>query len=115
MLEVNWAPLVGATVITSKAWNSIPPATQQVLRKAAEEAGVQMRASGRLEAEKSVKTMTERGLKVQKVTPEVEAEWRSLAESVYPKIRGNMVPAAMFDKVQRLLAEYRAGKGKTAK
>jgi TRAP-type C4-dicarboxylate transport system substrate-binding protein len=115
MLEVNWAPLVGATVITSKAWNSIPPATQQVLRKAAEEAGVQMRATGRLEAEKSVKTMAERGLKVQKATPEVEAEWRSLAESVYPKIRGNMVPAAMFDKVQRLLAEYRAGKGKTAK
>jgi hypothetical protein len=54
-------------------------------------------------------------LKVQKATPQVEAEWRSLAESVYPKIRGNMVPAAMFDKVQRLLAEYRAGKGKTAK
>jgi len=36
-------------------------------------------------------------------------------EDVYPRIRGNMVPADMFDKVQRLLAEYRAGKGKPAK
>ena len=115
MLEMNWAPLVGATVITSKIWDSIPPATQQVLRKAAEEAGTQMRARGRQEAEDSVQTMAKRGLKVQKATPEVEAEWRRLAESVYPKIRGNMVPAAMFDKVQRLLAEYRAGKGKPAK
>jgi TRAP-type C4-dicarboxylate transport system substrate-binding protein len=115
MLEVNWAPLAGATVITSKVWDSIPAATQVVLRKTAEEAGVQMRARGRQEAEESVQTMAKRGLKVQKLTPQVEAEWRSLAESVYPKIRGNMVPAAMFDKVQRLLAEYRAGKGKPAK
>jgi TRAP-type C4-dicarboxylate transport system substrate-binding protein len=115
MLEVNWAPLVGATVITSKVWDSIPAAAQVVLRKAAEDAGVQMRARGRQEAEDSVQTMAKRGLKVQKATPQVEAEWRSLAESVYPKIRGNMVPAAMFDKVQRLLTEYRAGKGKAAK
>ena len=115
MLEVNWAPLAGATVITSKVWDSIPAATQAALRKAAEEAGVQMRARGRAEAEESVETMAKRGLKVQKATPQVEAEWRSLAESVYPKIRGNMVPADMFDKVQRLLAEYRAGKGKPAK
>jgi TRAP-type C4-dicarboxylate transport system substrate-binding protein len=115
MLDVNWAPLVGATVITSKVWDSIPAATQAVLRKAAEEAGTQMRASGRQEAENSVQTMAKGGLKVQKATPQVEAEWRSLAESVYPKIRGNMVPAAMFDKVQRLLTEYRAGKGGPAK
>ena len=48
-------------------------------------------------------------------SPEVEAEWRRVAEDIYPKIRGNMVPADMFDKVQRLLADYRAGKGKAAK
>jgi hypothetical protein len=33
----------------------------------------------------------------------------------YPKIRGNMVPADTFDKVQRLLAEHGAGKGKPEK
>ena len=66
MLEVNWAPLVGATVITSKVWDSIPATTQEALRKAAEEAGTQMRARGRQEAEASVQTMSKRGLKVQK-------------------------------------------------
>ncbi len=59
--------------------------------------------------------MVKRGLKTHPVTPEVEAEWRRLAADLYPKIRGNMVPADMFDKVQRLLADYRAGKGKPAK
>jgi TRAP-type C4-dicarboxylate transport system substrate-binding protein len=115
MLDMNWTTLVGATVITSKVWDSIPATTQEALRKAAEDAGTQMRARGRQEAEDSVQTMIKRGLKTHPVTPDVEIEWRRVAEDVYPKIRGNMVPAEMFDKVQRLLAEYRAVKGRPAK
>ncbi len=71
-----------------------------------------MKARGRQEAEESVETMKKRGLKVQPVPAQVEAEWRRLAEEVYPKIRGDMVPAEMFDEVQRLLKEYRAGGAK---
>jgi TRAP-type C4-dicarboxylate transport system substrate-binding protein len=115
MLEMNWAPLVGAGVISVKAWDSIPAVSRDALKKAAEEAGAQIRARGRQEAEESVQTMVKRGLKTHPATPEVEAEWRRLASDLYPKIRGNMVPAEMFDKVQRLLADYRAAKGKPAK
>ena len=115
MLELNWVPLVGATVIASKAWESVPAACREALKKAAEVAGAQMRARVRQEAVESMQTMTKRGLKTHTASPEVEAEWRRLAEDVYPKIRGDIVPADMFDKVQRLLADYRAGKGKPAK
>ena len=52
--------------------------------------------------------MKKRGLKVQALTPEIEAEWRRMAEHVYPLIRGQMVPAELFDEVQQLLREYRA-------
>ena len=51
--------------------------------------------------------MTKRGLKVGRMTPETEAEWRALFEGLYPKIRGTLVPTDMFDEVQRLLREYR--------
>jgi TRAP-type C4-dicarboxylate transport system substrate-binding protein len=115
MLDMNWAVLVGATVVSAKTWESIPAATREALQKAADEAGIQMRKRGRQEADASVQTMVKRGLKIHAATPEIEAEWRRIAEEVYPKIRGNMVPADMFDRVQRLLAEYRAGKGKPAK
>ena len=40
--------------------------------------------------------------RVHAVPPDVEAEWRTLAESVYPKIRGSMVPAEMFDRAKEL-------------
>jgi TRAP-type C4-dicarboxylate transport system substrate-binding protein len=115
MLEMNWAALVGATVVSAKTWESIPAASRDALRKAADDAGVQMRKRGRQEADESVQTMVKRGLKTHPATPAIEAEWRQIAEAVYSKIRGNMVPADMFDRVQRMLAEYRASKGKAAR
>ena len=59
-------------------------------------------------SDESVATMRKAGLKVQTVTPEVDAEWRKEAEGFYPKIRGSIVPADLFDEVRRLLQEYRA-------
>ena len=108
MLELDWAPMVGAMIVTRKAWDAMSPAGQRALRQAGAEAGVELRALSRREHQESVAAMTKRGLKVQKLTPEVEAEWRRAAEQMYPLVRGNMVPADFFDEVQRLLREYRA-------
>ena len=109
MLDMNWAPLVGAVVITRKSWDSLSPAGQKALREAGEAAGVQLRAISRRENDEAVAAMKRRGLKVHAVTPEAEAEWRRQAEQLYPMIRGTLVPAERFDEVQRLLREYRAG------
>lgn len=109
MLDLNWVPIVGAVVVTRKAWDAMTPAAQKALREAGDAAGVELRAISRRENEESVEAMRKRGLKVQPVTPEIEAQWRSFAEQAYPMIRGKMVPAELFDEVQRLLLEYRAG------
>ncbi len=107
MLELNWAPLVGATVLTRKAWDALSPEARTAVMQAALEAGAQIKARSRAEGQEAVQAMQKRGLIVHRVPPEAEAEWRKLAESVYPQIRGRMVPADMFDKVRRLLEEYR--------
>jgi hypothetical protein len=52
--------------------------------------------------------MKKRGLTVHPVPPEVEAEWRKLGEEVQTRIRGKIVPADLFDEVQRVLKEYRS-------
>ena len=111
MLEMDWAPLVGAIVVTRALWESMQPAGREALRRSGEAAGVEMRALSRREQAQSVAAMRKRGLRVQPVSPQVEAEWRALAEGLYPMIRGRMVPAELFDEVQRLLAEYRAARG----
>ncbi len=111
MLEVNYAPLGGATVITKKAWDLIPPATRESLLKAAAEAGEQVTTKSRAESDAAVEAMKKRGLKVHTVSPQVEAEWRQLAAQAYPKIRGQLIPAEVFDEVERRLGEYRTAGG----
>jgi TRAP-type C4-dicarboxylate transport system substrate-binding protein len=108
MLDLNWAPLVGACVVRKETWEKIPAATREELMKAAALAGQEIKASGRKEAAEAVKAMEKRGLKVTAVTPEIEAEWRTAAEASYPKIRGTLVPPDVFDQALRLIQEYRA-------
>jgi len=138
MLDLNWAPLVGALVVRKETWDGIrdrevqsmvkkakdagveiteakllefqgvAEAMRQRLLAAAAAAGAEIKATGRREMEESVAAMEKRGLKVQKISPEIEAEWRAISEAVYPKIRGKLVPADIFDETMRLLAECRA-------
>ena len=110
MLDMNWAPLLGACVVTKKTWDNIPPETQKLMRAAAETAGEAIRAQAHREMTEAVEAMKKRGLIVHELTPEAETAWQNLAESLYPKIRGSLVPADLFDEVQSLLKEYRAGK-----
>jgi len=108
MLELNWAPVMGAAVISRSAWESLPAESRAAMRSAAEDAGRQFQARGRLEGDSAVAAMRRRGLTVHPISPALEAEWRAMSEQVYPRIRGTLVPADIFDEVVRLLAEYRS-------
>ena len=107
MLEMNYVPLAGAIVVTRKTWDALPSATRDAVRRSAEEAGNQITLHSRREMQESVAAMQKRGLKVTRMTPETEREWRAFFSGVYPRIRGTLVPADLFDEVQRLLEEYR--------
>ncbi|MFM1908148.1 MAG: hypothetical protein RLZZ591_1825 [Pseudomonadota bacterium] len=112
MLEINWAPIVGALVVTQKAWDEMSPQAQQSVRAASEKAGVQIRAKARKEVDEAVDAMKKRGLTVHQPNAEQMKEWNALAEKLYPRIRGSMVPADTFDDVMGHLKTYRAGKVK---
>jgi TRAP-type C4-dicarboxylate transport system substrate-binding protein len=110
MLEINWAPIVGALVVTRKAWDDMSPAAQDTMRAAGDKAGQQLRLKARQEVDEAVAAMQKRGMQVHRPTPPQMAEWNALAETLYPRIRGTMVPAETFDEVFSLLKAYRAGK-----
>ena len=110
MLEINWAPVVGALVVTQKAWDDMSPAGRQALRTAGEKAGVQIRNKARQEVEEAVEAMRKRGLVVNKPNPDQLREWQELADKLYPRIRGNLVPAETFDEVFQHVKAFRAGR-----
>ena len=110
MLEINWAPVVGALLVTQKAWDEMSPAGRQALRTAGEKAGVQIRNKARQEVEEAVEAMRKRGLVVNKPNPDQLREWQELADKLYPRIRGNLVPAETFDEVFQHVKAFRAGR-----
>jgi len=57
MLEINWAPIVGALVVTKKSWDDMTPETQAAVRAASDKAGAQIRAKARQEVEEAVDAM----------------------------------------------------------
>jgi len=111
MLDINWAPIVGALVVTKKAWDDMSPAVQAAVRATSDEAGVQIRAKARQEVDEAVDAMKKRGLVVNRPNPEQLREWQAFAAALYPRIRGTMVPADTFDEVFAHLKAYRASKG----
>ncbi len=108
MIDVRWAMLTGATIVSRSTWNKISEAEQRDMIKAAQVAGDRMRNEIRKSGDEAVAAMQKRGLTVLQADAAALADWNGLAESVYPKLRGKSVPADMFDEVRRLCEEYRA-------
>ncbi|MBI5576847.1 MAG: TRAP transporter substrate-binding protein DctP [Deltaproteobacteria bacterium] len=108
MADLRWVPLTGATIIDRKAWLSIPENLRPKILEASREAGKNLRGEIRRLNEEAVKVMVKNGLKVSHVPPAAQAEWRKIVEDVYPRIRGKIIPADMFDAARKYRDEYRA-------
>jgi TRAP-type C4-dicarboxylate transport system substrate-binding protein len=104
MLDIGLAPIVGAGVITTKAWKAIPDADKAKLLAAAD--GVEKRL--RVEVPKldanAVTEMTKRGLTVTKATG---PEWRTQLDSLAKTMRGESVPPDVFDLALKARDEFR--------
>jgi TRAP-type transport system periplasmic protein len=115
MADLRYAPLTGATVIDKRAWEKIPAELRPRLLEVSRAAGRKLRVEVRRLNREALDVMVKNGLKVHKVPPEVQMEWRKMVENVYPQVRGKIMPVEAFDAVKRYRDEYRAaqpgGKG----
>lgn len=114
MIDLPWAPLVGATIVDRKVWDKIPEAQRAKLLDAAKRAGERFRGEIRGLNDGAVVEMQKRGLAVVTLDERTRAEWRREVEAIYPKLKDRLVPADLFDRATRLRDEYRA-KGAASK
>src|SRR5713101_6674413 len=102
MLDIPFAALVGATLISKDVWDKIPAPVQKEIKASALTAGVALREEIRKAEAGSIPMMQQFGLNVVHADSTVIAEWRQLAEAIWPNLRGTMVPPDLFDQVKRL-------------
>jgi TRAP-type C4-dicarboxylate transport system substrate-binding protein len=97
MLDVRVAPLYGAVVMTNEAWNKIDANDRPVIMNAAK--ALEKRILGETPKldEDSVATMKTRGLTVTTLDANAIAAFRVEAEKLVTTMRGNMMPADMYD------------------
>jgi TRAP-type C4-dicarboxylate transport system substrate-binding protein len=108
MIDIKIAPIVGATVISRAAWERIEPALRPALLRESELVGSRLRDRIRSLDGEAIAAMRTRGLQVVTPTPELQQQWRDAARAIYPKVRGELIPAADFDEVMTLVRERHA-------
>jgi TRAP-type C4-dicarboxylate transport system substrate-binding protein len=122
MCDVKWAPLIGATMVDKATWMKIPETQRLLLMKAARDAGASLGEGIRKMNDRALAQMIagqpgkrSNNLTVMHADAATVADWRKQTEAVYPKLKGKMIPADLFDRVQKLLDEYLAGNPRTAR
>jgi TRAP-type C4-dicarboxylate transport system substrate-binding protein len=111
MTDLPWQLLLGATIINKSTWEKIPADLRPALLEAARDAGKRLQEEIRKSGDRDVEAMKKRGLNVVKVDPNARELWQKTAESLYPKVRGTLVPADAFDEAMRLRDAYRKQAG----
>jgi len=107
VLEINWAPLIGGAVIRKQVWEKIPVDLRQEFLKIAAQAGREIKEAGRKENDDAIEVMKKKqGLKVTVPSSQINEEWRQAVRAIYPKIRGSIVTAESFERIESLLRGY---------
>jgi TRAP-type C4-dicarboxylate transport system substrate-binding protein len=111
MLDIRLAPVVGATVVAKKNWDSIPEADRAKMLQSA--AAVEKRLQDGVPKQDAlaILAMSQQGLKISKATG---PEWKQEGEVLAKTMRGEMVPPDIFDLALKERTAYRQQKAATA-
>jgi TRAP-type C4-dicarboxylate transport system substrate-binding protein len=114
MTDLRWQLLQGATIITKATWERIPADLRPEMLRIAQDSGARLQREIRDAEAKDLDAMKKRGLTVVPVSAAQRAQWQKLTESIYPRIKGKVVPAEAFDEAMRHRDEYRKQRGAAA-
>jgi TRAP-type C4-dicarboxylate transport system substrate-binding protein len=111
MLDLPVAPLLGATLMTKTAWQTIDPADREELATSAARAGDVFRREVAAQDEHAISEMSRRGLTVVAV-PDTAARgtWLAAATRFADSMREAFVPPEIHDRARVLRDAYRRAK-----
>ncbi len=105
--DLNLANSTGALLITKAQFAKLPADLQNLLKSTAQKYSQQLVTKIRAENAQAVTTLKQNGIQTITVDPKAKEEIIRLSEAVYPKLAGNLYPAALLQRVKTLIAEVR--------
>ena len=110
MQDLGLAPLVGATVITRRAWQKLSPAHQKKLLSAAQRTEKRLQEEIPDQDRRAVEQMTRHNMQVIEVTAEQEREWRKTAEEFIEFKLGSMQAKDLLELARKERDAFRASR-----
>jgi len=108
MMDLGFAPLLGATVMALESWKRITSEDQAVVLEEARKAGERLRREVPKLEQEAIAAMKLKGLKVTTVNA---AEWRAAADRFGDDLRkAGLVPGDVYDLARRERDAVRSGK-----
>jgi TRAP-type C4-dicarboxylate transport system substrate-binding protein len=111
MLEIGLAPLVGGTIIDKRVWNKLSEPDRAKMLEAAVAVEQKLRTEVPKQDALALATMTKLGNL--KVTPATGSDWGQQVEILAKGIRGQMVPADIYDLALKERTAFRQRKPPT--
>ena len=108
MTDVHVAPFLAAIVVTKTAWNSISPEDQAKVTAAAKAFEKTTSIDIPAKDAASVAEMQKRGLKVTVMDKKASDEFRAEVERLVGSMKGEMVPADLYDKAKAARDAFRS-------
>jgi TRAP-type transport system periplasmic protein len=107
MMDLRWAPYVGAIVVTSRFWDGVPAAQRDALQQAARQATARAQAEVRRFERDAIAAMQQHGLTVNAVAAADARRFEDEIHAVYPHIVGTSIPESIYNEAKAYLDEYR--------
>lgn len=114
MLDIHVGPLLGAIVVTKKAWDAVSPEDQAKIAAAAKAFEKSTSTDVPAKDRESVDEMVKRGLHVVKMAPADAKDMAAQIDKLAISMRGDMVPEDMYDLAKKARDAYRAKKSPAA-
>lgn len=107
MMQLRWAPLIGAVVVATSVWEKIPRRFHEQLLESAEHIGRQIQKEIDQTDEHAIALMKDRGLRLQPLAPPHVKKWETLAHSVYRSVIGKSFDEQSYQKIIDILNAFR--------
>ena len=108
LADIPLIPMMGAVLVTRRAWDRISEADREVMLRAGQQAENRIMETIPLLDETAIKLMSSQGLEIVPIVgTDVADDWVRIANSFAESMRGDTVPEAIFDRATAVRDAYR--------
>jgi TRAP-type C4-dicarboxylate transport system substrate-binding protein len=98
MIDMPWAPMLGAIIVSKRAWQKVPESLRPQLKSIAEQKSLSLDLEMQRLETQAIAEMQKRGLTLIKPDAQQFEKWQSLTKTAFPEFKSKInIPDEWFE------------------